>query len=55
MAIAAHQPVVGRLAAALVERVVLTPEEVGEITKDGWGRHSLNATACPASFAITAP
>ena len=33
--IAAHQPVIQRLAAALVERVVLSPEEVGAIINDG--------------------
>ena len=33
--ITAHQPVIQQLAAALVERIVLMPEEVGEIIKGG--------------------
>jgi len=33
--ISAHQPVVEKLAAALVDRIVLTPDEVGEIIKGG--------------------
>ncbi|WP_298283220.1 AAA family ATPase [Acidocella sp.] len=33
--IVAHQPVVEKLAAALVDRMILTPEEVGEIIKGG--------------------